>query len=196
MGAPKYQLEDILNKKKPPPSILDMHNVKIENEEDFKKAVEKIPDYKVKAEKKEVTMETLSHQENNGIEMTKFPEDQKNQSQDLLINPPEYDFANPCPLSMRQVRISDLSSVDINWRMLTLARPESKIEEEIFSKLVHLDKLRLATRREESEILFDAGGKDPDIIVKAASESKGGVIEKLIRTCPECGDEFCYGACV
>ena len=39
----------------------------------------------------------------------------------------------------------------------------------------------MATRREESEILFDAGGKDPDIIVKAASESKGGVIEKLIR---------------
>ena len=44
-----------------------------------------------------------------------------------------------------------------------------------------MDKLRLATRREESEILFDAGGKDPDIIVKAASESKGGVIEKLIK---------------
>ena len=68
-----------------------------------------------------------------------------------MISPAEYDFANPCPLSMRQVRlesghnhllnasiekvrISDLSSVDINWRMLTLARPESKIEEEIFSK--------------------------------------------------------------
>ena len=51
----------------------------------------------------------------------------------------------------------------------------------MFIRLVHLDKLRLATRREESEILFDAGGKDPDIIVKAASESKGGVIEKLIR---------------
>ena len=50
-----------------------------------------------------------------------------------------------------------------------------------FYRLVHLDKLRLATRREESEVLFDAGGKDPDIIVKAASESKGGVIEKLIK---------------
>ena len=48
-------------------------------------------------------------------------------------------------------------------------------------RLVHLDKLRLATRREEAEVLFDAGGKDPDIIVKAASESKGGVIEKLIK---------------
>ena len=51
----------------------------------------------------------------------------------------------------------------------------------VFYRLVHLDKLRLATRREESEVLFDAGGKDPDIIVKAASESKGGVIEKLIK---------------
>ena len=64
--APKYQLEDILNKKKPPPSILDLHNIKlalslygqvyicmfrIDNEEEFKKAVEKIPDYKIKAEK-------------------------------------------------------------------------------------------------------------------------------------------------
>ena len=26
--VPKYQLEDILNKKKPPPSILDLHNIK------------------------------------------------------------------------------------------------------------------------------------------------------------------------
>ena len=33
-----------------------------------------------------------------------------------------------------QVKISDLSCVDINWRMLTLARPENKIDEEIFSK--------------------------------------------------------------
>ena len=27
--APKYQLEDILNKKKPPPQILDLHNLKL-----------------------------------------------------------------------------------------------------------------------------------------------------------------------
>ena len=32
------------------------------------------------------------------------------------------------------MKISDLSCVDINWRMLTLARPENKIDEEIFSK--------------------------------------------------------------
>ena len=62
-------------------------------------------------------------------------------------------------------------------------------------RLVHLDKLRLSSRREESDVLEAAGGKDPDIIVKNASESKGGVIEKLVKVCPECGEEFCYGAC-
>ena len=41
-----------------------------------------------------------------------------------------------------------------------------------------------------------AGGKDPDIIVKNASESKGGVIEKFVKVCQECGEEFCYGACI
>ena len=34
----------------------------------------------------------------------------------------------------RDVKISDLSSVDINWKMLTLARPANKTDEEIFSK--------------------------------------------------------------
>ena len=45
-----------------------------------------------------------------------------------------YEFADPCPPSMRDVNISDLSSVNINWKMLTLARPKTKTDEEIFSK--------------------------------------------------------------
>ena len=45
-----------------------------------------------------------------------------------------YEFADPCPESMRAVNISDLSSVNINWKMLTLARPDNKTDEEIFSK--------------------------------------------------------------
>ena len=48
--------------------------------------------------------------------------------------PPTYQFCEPCPQSMRHVRIGELSSVDINWKMLTLARPTSKIDEDIFSK--------------------------------------------------------------
>ena len=49
------------------------------------------------------------------------------------------------------------------------------------ARLVQLDKLRLASRHAEAESLDACGGKDPDIIVKAASESKGGVIEKLVK---------------
>ena len=51
-----------------------------------------------------------------------------------LVPPPLYQFSDPCPGSMRHVRIGELSSVDINWKMLTLARPTSKIDEDIFSK--------------------------------------------------------------
>ena len=50
------------------------------------------------------------------------------------VPPPPYQFSDPCPGSMRHVRIAELSSVDINWKMLTLARPTSKIDEDIFSK--------------------------------------------------------------
>ena len=66
--VPKYQLEDILNKKKPPPQILDLHGIKwvnnlysslfatilffrIDTEEEFEKTLEKIPDYRIKPEK-------------------------------------------------------------------------------------------------------------------------------------------------
>ena len=52
----------------------------------------------------------------------------------IVVPPPPFQFSDPCPKSMRHVRIGDLSSVDINWKMLTLARPTSKIDEDIFSK--------------------------------------------------------------
>ena len=105
----------------------------------------------------------------------------------VTVAPEPYLFANPCPPSMRGVRISELSSVDIrfyhplsplsshtfyhlffvfsalyltpprdlsipshpsipliafvylpnieiSWKMLTLARPTSKVDEDIFSK--------------------------------------------------------------
>ena len=53
---------------------------------------------------------------------------------DIIVPAPPFQFSDPCPKSMRHVRIGDLSSVDINWKMLTLARPTSKIDEDIFSK--------------------------------------------------------------
>ncbi len=51
MGDAKFKLEDILNKQKAPPQILDLANLRIESEEEFKNVIEKIPDYKIKPER-------------------------------------------------------------------------------------------------------------------------------------------------
>ncbi len=132
-------------------------------------------------------------------DLNEFPEDKprnaKKTSTSLFFPQAPYQFADPCPESMRGVKIADLSSVDINWKMLTLARPANKVDEEIFSKLVLLDKLRLRTRAKEAEQALARGGKDPFIVVKNPSASKGGVAETSIKVCSECAEEFCSGTC-
>ena len=50
-GDAKFKLEDILNKQKAPPQILDLSKVKVESEEEYKALIEKIPDYKIKPER-------------------------------------------------------------------------------------------------------------------------------------------------
>ena len=51
MTDAKFKLEDILNKQKAPPQILDLVHIKIENEEEYKNVIEKIPDYRIKPER-------------------------------------------------------------------------------------------------------------------------------------------------
>ena len=51
MGDAKFKLEDILNKQKAPPQILDLAHIKIESEADFRGVIEKIPDYRIKPER-------------------------------------------------------------------------------------------------------------------------------------------------
>jgi hypothetical protein len=48
-------------------------------------------------------------------------------------------------------------------------------------RLVQLDKLRLQTRAKEEEQSLARGGKDPFIVVKNPSASKGGVAETSIK---------------
>jgi len=60
MTDAKFKLEDILNKTKAPPQILDLANLKIESDEDFKAVIEKIPDYRIKPERvREVRLPVL-----------------------------------------------------------------------------------------------------------------------------------------
>lgn len=51
MTDAKFKLEDILNKQKAPPQILDLVHTKIETEDDYKAVIEKIPDYRIKPER-------------------------------------------------------------------------------------------------------------------------------------------------
>ena len=51
----------------------------------------------------------------------------------------------------------------------------------VFCRLVLLDKLRLQTRAKEAEQSLARGGKDPFIVVKNPSASKGGVAETSIK---------------
>ena len=45
-----------------------------------------------------------------------------------------HSYADPIPVAMQSVRILDLATVDINWKMLTVARPATKLDEEYFTK--------------------------------------------------------------
>lgn len=58
-----------------------------------------------------------------------------------------------------------------------------------------MDKLRLQTRNKEEEQALARGGKDPFVVVKNPSASKGGVAETSIKVCTECEEEFCSGTC-
>ena len=59
MGDAKFKLEDILNKQKAPPQILDLANIKIETDEEFKNVIEKIPDYRIKPERVRMFISTF-----------------------------------------------------------------------------------------------------------------------------------------
>ena len=76
----------------------------------------------------------------NQSSMSRPSQHTQGSSRDIIVPPSPFQFSDPCPKSMRHVRIGDLSSVDINWKMLTLARPTSKIDEDIFSKYSLLQK--------------------------------------------------------
>ncbi|XP_040568332.1 uncharacterized protein [Lepeophtheirus salmonis] len=184
MADAKFKLDDILNKQKAPPQILDLVNLDIQTEEEYQAIIEKIPDYKIRPEKEMINDANLL-----------FSDESRRSVGKKTIPETPYLFADPCPISMKNVKISDLSSVDINWKMLTLARPKTKTDEEIFSRLVQLDKWRLQTRAREQEQDLARGGKNPFIVVKQPSSSKGGVTETSIKVCSECAEEFCSGTC-
>ncbi|XP_054287712.1 arginine/serine-rich coiled-coil protein 2 [Macrosteles quadrilineatus] len=168
------KLDDFLTKKKEPAQVLDLSKATANTKEEFRRLLEKVPEYKIRPEKVK-------------------PEEIKIKEKDFTFKTPkrelrpsrEYPFADPVPPEMRGVKLEDLSCVNIQWKMLTTLRPKNKQDEELFTRLVELGKLRLQTEERERKV------NDSDYVRKM--KNRAGVLETRLVSCAECGEEFCSG---
>ncbi|XP_014287486.1 serine/arginine-rich splicing factor 10 [Halyomorpha halys] len=162
------KLDDLIGKKKEAIQVLDLSKATANNADEFKRVMEKVPDFKIKPEKIK-------------------PEDVKIQDKAKRWHKKSkklgYQFADPIPMEMRSLNLDDLCSVPIQWNMLTTLKPKSKIDEEYYSRLVELGKLELAARQKDK--------KTPETQFLRKMKNKAGVTETRFISCNECGEDFC-----
>ncbi|XP_047740148.1 uncharacterized protein LOC125179063, partial [Hyalella azteca] len=97
-------------------------------------------------------------------------------------------YSDPRPEAMRGLHMPDFYQVDIDWRMLTTARPKSKLEEEVFSRYVEMGRLQLARQKLEE-------GKEQTWRTVKVVPGRGAVVEVRLAVCEQCGDELCAARC-
>lgn len=173
-----FKLDEILNERKPKATILDLSQAVITSKEDLERALEKLPDYKMKAEKVHCSDVRIERQQNF-----------RSTRQERFSG--TFDYADPMPASMRSVNVEELSRVSIPWRMLTTARPENSAEEEFFNRLMILARAKRVARKTDSEL------PNPSVVArtKQARRSKSHVTEMHFPSCRECHVELCQGGC-
>uniref|UniRef100_A0A182RM09 Uncharacterized protein n=1 Tax=Anopheles funestus TaxID=62324 RepID=A0A182RM09_ANOFN len=163
--------------------ILDLSKSSATTREEFKRMIEKVPDYKMRPIK--VRSDEIRFKEKEyGFKM------QKKELRMLMKNGGErdklYAYMDPIPGEMRNLVIMELCSVPIDWKMLTSQRPKTKVEEDYFSKLVELGKLQIKTiQRDKRENLLATSVRKV--------KNRSGIIESRVFTCNECMEEFCNG---
>ncbi|XP_028135881.2 uncharacterized protein LOC114330673 [Diabrotica virgifera virgifera] len=170
------KLDDFLGKKKETAPILDMSKTVVNSKEDFRRLLEKVPDFKIRPEK--VPPESIKIKEKN----FKF----KPGRHEARPKKEKYAFMDPLPVEMSGLKLEDLAAVSIDWKMLTDLRPKSKVEENYFSRLIEVGKLQNKSRAQERRQLQ----LDPQI---RKSKNKSGVVEMRVVSCTECGEDFCNG---
>ncbi|KAF2366066.1 hypothetical protein FHG87_003186 [Trinorchestia longiramus] len=168
------KLDDLLNEKKGPAPVLDLLRTNLSSRADFESVLSKVPEYKVRPEKvreEEVTGEGEGGwRYHGGAREEPFP------------------YADALPGPMRGLNMNDFYQVDIDWRMLTTARPKSRLEEEVFSRYVEMGRLQLARQRREE-------GKPQSWRSVKVMPGRGAVLEVRMAICEECEDELCAGRC-
>ncbi|KAH8391121.1 hypothetical protein KR215_007348 [Drosophila sulfurigaster] len=177
------KLDDLLGKKKTVVPVLDLSRSNIQSTEEFKRLMEKVPDYKMRPIK--VRAEEIKIREKDYA--FKMP---KKEMRKLLKSNGErellYTYADPVPGEMKDVVLMELCAVPIDWKMLTTLRPKSKQEEEYFSRMVEMGKLELKTEaKDRREFALN------NCIKKI--KNKSGIVETRLVTCESCGEEMCWG---
>ncbi|KAH8411126.1 hypothetical protein KR222_003842 [Zaprionus bogoriensis] len=177
------KLDDLLAKKKTVVPVLDLSRSNIQSIDEFKRLMEKVPDYKMRPIK--VRSEEIKIREKDYA--FKMP---KKEMRKLLKTNGEretlYTYADPVPGEMKDVVLMELCAVPIDWKMLTTLRPKSKQEEEYFSRMVEMGKLELKTEaRDRREFALN------NCIKKI--KNKSGIVETRVITCESCGEEMCWG---
>ncbi|XP_071451817.1 uncharacterized protein [Hetaerina americana] len=180
------RLDDFLSKKKEPSPELDDCNTQISTKEDFEKFLDRLPEYRIRPEKVRPEDAKIRDKEFS------FRSRKSKKSKEKK----EFPFANPVPPSMRSIRLEDLCSVPIHWKMLTDLRPKVKMEEEMFSKFVNMGKLHLQSVQQDKRQAYSARlGKSMMAgggVIKR-SKNRAGILETRALSCSECGEEFCSG---
>lgn len=118
------KLDDLFDKKKEVAPILDLSKATVNSKEELRKLLDKVPEFKIRPEK--VRAEELKIRDKDfSFKMTK--------KEARALRQP-YTMVDPVPVEMRVLKLEDLISVPIEWKMLTNIRPKSKLEEEYFSR--------------------------------------------------------------
>lgn len=119
------KLDDFLSKKKETTPILDLSKTTANSKEEFRKLLEKVPDFKIRPER---VPDHIKIKDKH----FKF----KSGKKDIKAMKERYNFMDPLPGEMKNLKIDDLAAVSIDWKMLTTLRPKSKVEENYFSRYV------------------------------------------------------------
>ncbi|XP_017893177.1 uncharacterized protein LOC108632857 [Ceratina calcarata] len=170
-----FQLDDLLRDDKKDANLLpDLSKATCNSQEEFRQLLENCPEFKIKTEKVK--------KEDAKVRDKEFS--WKPTRKELKAFGKEWNYGNPVPPDMRGLNLSELQQVAIDWRMLTPIRPKHRQDEELFSRLVEMGKLEARTIAKE---------RRSTISPIRRSKNRIGIIESSVKTCTECGEEYCFG---
>lgn len=202
-------LDDLLVKRKNIQPILDLSRSLIQNSDELKRLMEKVPEFKTRPIKVR-TDEIKLKDKDFSYRMTRKEQRRlhKNRGEHDL----QYLYQDPVPLEMRTVLLQELYAVPIDWKMLTTLRPKTKLEEEFYSRLIEMGKsqLRMKTtaaavrQRQDSGSVANKNASNSNSINNIYSntnvsnlvrklKNRSGIVETRLLICSECGEELCDG---